>query len=121
MEDLADAVEAAVNTIGNYERDQTTAPDAFLLARVARVVGVTLDWLVVGDGPRQPFGEGSAQAKLERIRQIIDTTEGVVGADPAVEPLAGGDAARTLSLREVVRQTPAEKPRSGKGKRRARG
>lgn len=118
--DLARALDIGAATISEWF-GKGSLPSAAVLQRLPGALGVSGHWLLTGTGPLQPDSEESAQAKLEAIRRIIETTEADESTSQNLERLVGGDAARTLSLREEVRQTPAEKPGSGKGKRRARG
>lgn len=108
------------NTVQAWEKERQTIPVEYVaaLAERSRLSG---HWLLTGTGPRQPASEDSAQAKLEAIRRIIDTAPpaSAGAASPDLERVEGGEAARSLSHREAVKQTPAEPP--AKGKRRARG
>lgn len=47
--DIAKALGCPLETLGNYERGRTF-PDQEMLGRLRKVLGVSLDWLITGDG-----------------------------------------------------------------------
>lgn len=47
--EIAAALGCPVETLGNYERGRTF-PDLLMLGRMRRVLGISLDWLLTGEG-----------------------------------------------------------------------
>lgn len=48
-QEVADALGCPVDTLGNYERGRTF-PDQAMLAKMRETLGVSLDWLLTGEG-----------------------------------------------------------------------
>lgn len=72
--ELAGLLGCPVETLGNYERGRTF-PDLAMLARLKRVLGVSLDWLLTGEGSMRGIrDEGSSAYPLDErlLRQIAE-------------------------------------------------
>lgn len=62
--ELARACGVAQGTIGNYETRVRKQPKGYVLLRMARVLGVSAEWLVDGMAPRHPSYAGSSYPNL---------------------------------------------------------
>lgn len=72
--EIAEALGCPVETLGNYERGRTF-PDLAMLGRMKRVLGVSLDWLLTGEGGMHGIRDqdGAAYPLNERLlRQIAE-------------------------------------------------
>jgi transcriptional regulator with XRE-family HTH domain len=50
QEALASAIKTSTFSVSKYERGELTNPQTDTLCGIARVLGVSLDWLVLGEG-----------------------------------------------------------------------
>lgn len=72
--ELAEVLGCPVETLGNYERGRTF-PDLAMLGRLRRALGVSLDWLLTGEGSMRGIrDEGRSTYPLDErlLRQIAE-------------------------------------------------
>lgn len=67
--EIAAALGCPVETLGNYERGRTF-PDRDMLLRLRAVLGVSLDWLLSGEG--DAGGAGAAAIDVPFLAEVAD-------------------------------------------------
>lgn len=95
------------NYISRYEKG-THAPRLDFLVRVAEKFGVTLDWLIIGRGPRSSptaeshlvMGEKLEPAEIPKpARRVIDLLEEAPELEPIIDAFLQGLAAKIKAKR----------------------
>jgi len=71
LEALAIKVGTSYSTLQAWESSPPTGPDAFLLSDIAKVLGVSIQYLLTGEGP-DPLPLSAEQELIQTQRKTID-------------------------------------------------
>lgn len=75
--DVARALGCPLETLGNYERGRTF-PDQDMLGRMKAVLGVSLDWLITGEGTMRSGCPSPTEAAALDERFFAQIVDGII-------------------------------------------
>ena len=120
QEELAERLDVSGQAVSNWENDQT-CPDISLLPRLARVFGVTTDYLLTGEQEQPPPVRMVPEEERKDLRDmmlriLVESGNGdrvrvnlpmqlvQVALDMGIElpQLAGNDALKEIDLRKLL-------------------
>ena len=120
QEELAERLDVSGQAVSKWENDQT-CPDISLLPRLARVFGVTTDYLLTGEQEQEPPVRMVPEEERKDLRDmmlriLVDSGSGdrvrvnlpmqlvQVALDMGIElpQLAGNDALKEIDLRKLL-------------------
>ena len=120
QEELAERLDVSGQAVSKWENDQT-CPDIGLLPRLARVFGVTTDYLLTGEQEQEPPVRMVPEEERKDLRDmmlriLVDSGSGdrvrvnlpmqlvQVALDMGIElpQLAGNDALKEIDLRKLL-------------------
>ena len=120
QEDLAERLDVSGQAVSKWENDQT-CPDIGLLPRLARVFGVTTDYLLTGEQEQEPPVRMVPEEERKDLRDmmlriLVESDNGdrvrvnlpmqlvQVALDMGIElpQLAGNDALKEIDLRKLL-------------------
>lgn len=104
-------------TIGRYEKDRE--PPLGYVRDLAKLAGISIVWLVTGEGDPLASLPGEAEWRIENVRAALDApypSTSSNGEDPPAGSVADVQAGSEKLLRRTAEPRARKSPRDGRGR-----